>query len=398
MKACVLSNGCPENRIDCARVSTYLTENGWLIVDDHMTADLILFNACGMTMEQTERSLNIIQKLQREKKDSSQLLVWGCLPKTNPEILRQVYDGPCFGEREITVLDRMIGAKIPIDSVTANWVLPRTEVKPSNGQLNILELPKQIVLKWTKHLSASINLWQQDDPSVFYIKTSTGCLGNCSYCAIRKSRGKIRSKNLEDIIEEFRQGLEKGYQRISLLGTDLGWQGIDKGYTLVDMLQQMVKEKGDYKIGIRNVNPVVINRMLGELEAVFSSNRIWYLGAAVESGSDRILKLMRRSYTAEEFKKSIYVLKRASPQLLIRTQVMVGFPTETENDFQQSMQLVDDTKFDFAEVYPFSAVPGTPAAAFKEQLPEEIIMDRYHRMNKKTILRSTGRWMERLVK
>lgn len=397
-RACVLTNGCPENRIDCARVREYLRENGWLIVDDHKTADLILFDTCALTAEQTKSSLDIIRKLQQEKREGSQLIVWGCLPKIDPEALRQAYDGPTFGESELAVLDHMIEASIPIDSVTANCLLPLCIATRQNGWRPILGLPKQLVLRWDRHLSTNAHISRQDDSSFFYIKASTGCLGNCSYCAIRKSRGRIRSKNLENIIEEFREGLNKGYKRISLLGTDLGWQGMDKGYTLVDLLRQMIEEKGDYKIGLRNINPIILNRMLGELEPIFSSNRIWYLGAAAESGSDRILKLMRRGYTAQEFKKSIATLRRVSPKLVIRTQIMVGFPTETDEDFQQSMRLIDETKFDFVEVYPFSARPGTPAAELEGELPQEVIRERYHQMNKKVLLRSTARWIERLVK
>ena len=184
---------------------------------------------------------------------------------------------------------------------------------------------------------------------------------------------------------------------MNLLGTDLGWQGRDKGYTLVDLLQQMIEEKGDYRIGLRNVNPYILYRMLDELERVFFSNRIWYLGAAAESGSDRILKLMGRAYTVEEFKQSIDTLRRASPKLVIRTQLIVGFPTETDEDFQQSMRLIDDVKFDFVEIYPFSVRPGTYAAELEGQCSQEVIKDRYRRMVKKALLRSTLRRIERLT-
>ena len=395
-KACVLHNGCPENRIDCARTSKYLQKNGWLIVGDPKTADLILFNACALTTGQTERSMKMIRKLQREKREGSQFLVWGCLPKIDLETLRQTYDGPTFGERELATLDQIVGASISIDCITANHLL--SPCAENGKRQTVLDLWKQPVLKWKKYLSEGANIYRKDDSSVFYIKISTGCLGNCSYCAIRKSRGKVRSKDLAEIMEEFKEGLERGNKWVSLLGTDLGPQGMDKGYTLVDLLRHMIEEKGDYKIGLRNVNPCFISRMLGELEPILTSNKVWYLGIAAESGSDRILNLMKRGYTAKEFKQSINTLRKVSPKLRIRTQMMVGFPSETDEDFKQSMRLIDEVGFDFVEVYAYSARPGTPAAELKGQLPKEVIEDRYRQMLKKVILRSTVRWIERLVK
>ena len=396
-KACVLCNGCPENQIDCARISTYFQENGWLLVDDHKTADLIFFDTCALTAGQTEESLKMIRRIQQEKAKSSQLLVGGCLPKIDLEMLRQIYDGPTYVDQELAMLDHMIGAAIPIDRVTANQLLPRCANTEPDERRTVLDLPKQLVLKWASYISKSANICQEDSSSDFYIKSSTGCLGNCSYCAIRKSRGKIKSKGLEEVIKEFREGLKRGYKCVNLLGTDLGWQGRDKGYTLADLLQQMIEEKGDYRIGLRNVNPYILYRMLDELERVFFSNRIWYLGAAAESGSDRILKLMGRAYTVEEFKQSIDTLRRASPKLVIRTQLIVGFPTETDEDFQQSMRLIDDVKFDFVEIYPFSVRPGTYAAELEGQCSQEVIKDRYRRMVKKALLRSTLRRIERLA-
>lgn len=396
-RACVLGNGCPEGKIDCARVSKYLQENGWLVVDDHQTADLILFAACALSTDMTQSSLNVVRRLQREKKDGSQLLVWGCLTKIDPEALGQVYDGPTFGESELAILDPMIKAVVPIDSVIANSLIPKNPATQQNKQRTKLNLLKLIALKWYRYLTTSLNIYRNSDPSIFYIKTSTGCLRNCTYCPICMSRGRVRSKNLEDIMEEFRDGLKRGYKSFSLLGTDLGWQGRDRGYTLADLLRQMIEEKGDYRIAVRNVHPYILSRMLGELEPIFASNKIWYLGTAAESGSDRILRLMGRDYTVEELKHAVDTLLRVSPKLCIRTQIMVGFPTETEEDFQQSMRLIDEINFDFIEIYAFSERPRTPASKLEGKIPQNVVMDRYRRMGRRVLLLSTLRWIKKRV-
>ena len=404
-KACVLCNGCPENRVDSARVQKYLEENGWLITEDHANADLILFNACSLTQENTAISLKIIQKIQEEKKSGSQSIVWGCLPKIDPEALREKYDGPTFGERELSLLDQIIDASRPIEAITANYVLPKHPIDESLGEgiLMRFEGPplirflKGLVVKWDSYLNSKFDLFTQGNSSVFHIKVATGCLGACSYCGIRKSRGTVRSKSITKVMCEFKEGLQKGFKYFFLIGTDLGAYGRDLGYTLVDLLKEMIKEKGDFKIGLRNVNPYHLKKMLNELIPIFKSKKIWYFSSAAESGSNRVLKLMRRNYTIEEFKECIQTIRRAFPDIIIRTQLMAGFPTETEQDFAETMHLLDDIVFDYAEVYRFSKRPGTPAENMKSQVPEKIKRQRFLKLYAKALLNRTPRSIKRIL-
>lgn len=404
-KACVLCNGCPENRIDSARAQKYLKENGWLITEDHTKADLILFNACALNQESTNISLKIIQKIQEEKKSGSQLIVWGCLPKIDPEALKQKYNGPTFGERELSLLDQIIDNSRQIETITANYVLPRYPINESLGRGSLIRFEgsplirplKGLVMKWQEHLESKLNLCIPGDPSIFYIKVATGCLGACAYCGIRKSRGTIKSKSIEKVICEFKEGLQRGFKHFSLIGTDLGAYGRDLGYTLVDLLREMIKEKGDFKIGLRNVNPHYLKKMLNELIPILKTKRIWYLSSAAESGSNRILKLMRRNYTIEKFKECIQTIRRACPDILIRTQLIVGFPTETEQDFAETMHLLDDVVFDYVEVYKFSKRPGTPAENMKGQVPEQIKKQRFLKLYAKALLNRTPRKIKRIL-
>ena len=119
-KACILSNGCPESLIDSARVRSYLKENGWQIVDDPTTADLTLCYSCAGTHANVKKSLSIVKELQDKAKDGAQVIVWGCLPKIEPEPLKQIYQGPTVGERDHYKLDEIIHAVNPIDGITAN--------------------------------------------------------------------------------------------------------------------------------------------------------------------------------------------------------------------------------------------------------------------------------------
>lgn len=236
------------------------------------------------------------------------------------------------------------------------------------------------------------------DQSFFYIKASTGCLGNYTYCAVRMSRGITRSRPIEKIVIDFQNGIEKGFKLFYLPGTDLGAYGHDLGYNLADLLKEIVKGKGDYKVGIRNINPYYLKQTLTDLCETFKSGKIFHITCAVESGSNKILGLMGRKYTIEEFKECIEKIKRVFPEILIRTQIMVGFPMETNDDFYESVRLVDEIPFDFVEVYKFSKRPGTQAASMNEQIPDDIAEKRFRKLQLKVAYKATMRKINRIAK
>jgi len=319
--------------------------------------------------------------------------------------LRKKYGGPTFSERELSSLHQIVDSNRPFEKIIANYVLPPHPESEPFGMRSLIRsegslLPRPLrgpVLKWLCYLESKINLCIPGDPSIYYIKVATGCLGACTFCSVRKSRGTIKSKPIEKIMCEFKKGLQRDFKRFSLMGTDLGAYGRDLGYTLVDLLREMTKERGDFKIGLRNVDPYFLKEMLSELIPIFKSQRVWYLSSAAESGSDRILKLMRRNYTIKEFKECVESIRRACPDIVIRTQLMVGFPTETEQDFAETMRLLDDVVFDYAEVYRFSKRPGTPAENMKGQVPEETISRRFLWLSAKALLNRTPRKIKRVL-
>jgi MiaB/RimO family radical SAM methylthiotransferase len=218
------------------------------------------------------------------------------------------------------------------------------------------------------------NLYRTEDGNIFYIKISTGCVGTCSYCGVRLSRGVIRSKKVEDIMEEFRRGLDQGFSEFALMGTDLGPFGLDRKVRLTDLLSEMLSIDGDYRIGLRNAHPRFVQRMLPDLIPLLSTGKIWYMGIAVESGSDPILKLMKRGYSVDDVREVVTAVKKACPDITLRTQMMVGFPSEGWSDFKNSLRLLRELQFDYTEVYRFSPRPGTCAAEMDKQVPTSVAL------------------------
>ena len=382
--AFVLCRGCPESAIDSARVKTFLKINGWNTVNEIKEADLILFRACGLTQEATEQSIRIIKRICNEKKGTARLIVWGCLPKIDPDALRTVYRGVTFGEKETSILNEILEAKTPVAEVTANCVDQVFASYRPGLRGGLVRAFNKLQIPTLDTLSDAHSIFQSK--SIFQIKVSTGCLENCSFCATRMSRGTLKSKSIDNILVEFRHGLNKGFRYFGLLGTEVGAYGRDLGYTLVDLLAEMTKEKGNYKIGLRNVHPSYLNEMFEELRPFFSRRKIWFLLSPVESGSDRILELMCRRYRIEEFKRCIKAMNEEFSDIFLRTQLIVGFPTETEEDFEKSVGLLDDLRFGWVEVYKFSPRLGTTAAKMANQIPEKTKEDRYRRLLLKALM------------
>jgi tRNA A37 methylthiotransferase MiaB len=142
----------------------------------------------------------------------------------------------------------------------------------------------------------------------------------------------------------------------------------------------MVSENGDFKIGLRNIHPLFLKQMINELVPAFATGKIWFTGVPVESGSDRILRLMKRGYSIADVKEGIRRLKEAHPDLCIQTQIMVNFPTETAKDFAESVSLFDELDFDYAEIYAFSPRPDTAAADMAGRVPGRVAYFRELRM------------------
>lgn len=394
-KVCVITNGCPENRIDCSRMKDFLGDNGHTVTANIQDADTIVFNSCGLTQATQEFSIKIIKSIQAQKQPSAELVVCGCLPKINKPRLREVHKGLTF-EHEIEDLADIIETETNPEDGYANRLAPRAHVPTAQRWriadlkriVSLMSIKEKITEPYRNYLDQTINVF---GPNSFCIKVSTGCPNKCAFCAVKISRGELKSKPIDKVVEEFEEGLARGYKEFALLGTDVGAYGRDHGISLVDLLRELIKIKGDYTIRFRNIQPKFLIEMMPELREILRSGKISYLSSAAESGNNRILKLMRRGYTIEDYKEAILSLKRQFPELQIRTQIMVGFPSETEDEFQDSLRLLDEINFDFVEVYPFQPRPNTEAAGMKDQIPQKVSRRRYHKAYMKSLFNGMRR-------
>jgi len=399
LKVFVFSNGCPENRIDVARAEEYMLENLFCVVNNWQEADIILFNACGLSNYTTENSLRIINEIQTNKREGQQLIVWGCLPKIDLPTLKAQFNGLISPGSELSELSKLFNLPTSINKTVANNLGNYWFFHEKNGSFpsQLSQIYKKPAQQWMRYLDWQFNLVPNKDPNIFYIKISSGCQGCCTYCAVRNSRGLTKSKTVEEVLAEFNLGLQKGFKNFVLLGTDLGSYGVDIGSNLVELLRVLVGLKGDFQISLRNVNPYFLKSMLTEFCLILKSSKIRYLEVPAESGSNRILKLMNRRYTIEEYKDIIDTLRLACPDIIIRTQVITGFPTETKEEFEESMKLLDDVFFDYVEVYEFSPRRGTIAEKIVPKVGDSIKKKRTRRLCRKALLNRTPRKIEKIL-
>jgi MiaB/RimO family radical SAM methylthiotransferase len=334
----IISNGCVPNKLASYKISKLVSDGGYRFAPNFEDADIIIFNSCGYCGERINESKEIMEKVIVKKKNDCSVILTGCLDKIDPEIKR---DFRCFKVIDILDLPKYFGIESNFDDLNI-----------SNCLIDNLETMNK---------------------SVYNIVTSKGCLGNCSYCAIKKARGSIKSKPISDIISEFEIGIDHGFRKFILWGDDIGAYGLDIGSSYIKLLKTIINNipsKIDFHIFLHRLNPQWIIRSMEDVCEILASNKIKMIYSPIQSGSDRILKLMNRNYTLEDITGSFRGIKRALPGLLLKTDIMVGFPTEEDKDIEATIRMIKDIKFDEIVVFKYSGVKNTPAFLMKGQCPE----------------------------
>ena len=191
---------------------------------------------------------------------------------------------------------------------------------------------------------------------------------------------------MDFIIKEFKQGLDKGYRDFALVGTDIGDYGKDLGIDLLDLLEKLVTHKEQFTLRLRNVNPRWLIPSASHFCELLKFGKIKYILTPVESGSNRILSIMNRGYNIEDYVEAVRKIRFTYPPISIKTQLMVGFPGETDDDFRRSIQLLGTFLFDYLEVYAYTKRPGTKAAHLPEEVDDKIITNRLRKLMYRSFL------------
>ncbi len=339
--------GCKFNQAESELIKRVLKEKGYKEASER-EADFVVLVTCGV-VEKTERK--ILKKAIWLKKRGKKIIFAGCLPLISPKICKEIADGLV-------------------------------------GPTNILNLPKIVkkVLKGKRAFSIKQKPVDKAKLKCFVIPKETctaiipiseGCLSFCSYCATKLAKGNLRSFDKDAILENIKEALRLGAKEIQLTSQDLAIYGLDKGkFTLPELLKEISKIEGDFRVRLGMMNPWGAKRVFSKILKIMQGEKFYkFLHLPLQSGSDRILKLMNRNYKVKDFFELVSEFRKKFKNSLLATDVIVGFPTETENDFQKTISAIKRTKPEILHIFRYSKRQGTLASALKD-FPERIKKER----------------------
>ena len=349
-KVAIVSLGCPRNRVDTETAAHFLKEGGFSFVYYEAEADIIIVNTCSFINSAKEESIDTILELSRYKKSGSckKLVVTGCLPQRYKDELINL----------LPEVDVFLGT---------NEYQALPEILHQNKRGLFIGYSTLIQESFTPRILSQ-------SPYTAYLKIAEGCLHNCSYCVIPSIRGKLRSRKIDALVTEAETLVNKGAIEIILVAqdsTDYG-KDLNNGSTLTKLLKSLVKIKRLSWIRLLYAYPDGINSEL--IELIRDEEKICnYIDVPIQHVNSRILKLMRRNIAnTDRLKRKLEIIRNSIPDISLRTSIIVGFPTETNSEFEELLSFIKEFKFDNLGVFAYSKEEGTKAAEMKGQIPERI--------------------------
>jgi len=350
--------GCKVNHYETEAIWQLFKQQGYERVEYENMSDVYVINTCTVTNTGDKKSRQVIRRAVRKNPDAV-ICVTGCYAQTSPaEIMA------------IPGVDIVVGTqdRVKMLEYIAQY---KEERQPINAVGNIMKnrvYEEMDVPAFTDRTRASL-------------KIQEGCNNFCTFCIIPWARGLMRSRDPQDVIKQAQQLVDAGYKEIVLTGIHTGGYGSDmKDYNLANLLRDLEAEvKGLKRLRISSIEA---SQITDEVIEVLDKSKIVvnHLHIPIQSGSDTVLKRMRRKYTMEFFAERITKLKEALPGLAITSDVIVGFPGETEEEFMETYNFIKDHKFSELHVFPYSKRTGTPAARMDNQIDEEVKNERVHRL------------------
>ncbi len=395
-KVYIETNGCSVVRHDTQRYSKYFRLNGYSEIDSPENADIILLTTCAVIKNTEDYSIFALRRLLNKKKKEAKLIVGGCLPRINFSRLSSEFSGFYFSKDEEYKLNDFINASVKIDEIFWDGDIIREHSlgdpdliysEEQKDQLILAgELSKKLknpkYLEIYNYLTKGRFMWREND--LFEVKVADGCNYRCSYCATKNAKGDLKSREIEKVAEEFKFGVKKGYKKIVLTGDEVGGYGIDIGTNLIKLLNKILPFSGESRIALRYISPDFLVKYFEDLEPFFKSGKIYYFCSSFQSGSPQILKLMNRSNDISSFVNVISKISAKYPEVYKHTQVIIGFPRETECDFKKTLEVLKKEYFEYISVIKYSIRPNTAAFNMGGHLSESVIEDRYKRAKKLT--------------
>lgn len=336
--------GCKVNQYETEYVREGLERIGFREAVGDERADLCIINTCTVTQEGDAKSRQVIRRLAREN-PGARLVVMGCYATRAPEEV----------------------ARLP---GVSEVVTDKRELPDLLGRFGVVDIPTGIS-RFANRRRA-------------YVKVQDGCLLRCSYCIIPQVRPQLYSRPPEPILDEVRRLVDNGYREIVLTGVHLGHYGVEQNagkpkaawLRLSHLVDQIARLPGDFRIRLSSIEATEVTRELIQVLVDHQEKVCPHLHICLQSGSDRILRRMKRRWSSRHFVDRCHLIATLLPDPALTTDVIVGFPGETDADFAETCRVAREVGFSKIHVFPFSARRGTPAAELAEQVPKQVKADR----------------------
>jgi len=393
-KIAFMTLGCKVNQADTASMQELFRQSGYEVCDFTEAADVYVVNTCVVTNTGQQKSRQMIRRAIRKENDAL-IVVTGCYPQTAAEEVKAI-DGVdlIIGTQDRTKIVELVEAafqrKWPgtkkAETSAAEEFKPDVSGKEQCGagkmSVQLCTSVDDEVRPWEKNVRfEEMSGGNEVDKTRAYLKIQEGCNQYCSYCIIPYARGPVRSRSLQSIRNEVQRLTEAGYKEIVLIGIHLGCYGkeMKDGTTLYDAVRAALSVPALQRLRLGSLESVEVEDRL--LDLMVKDKRLCpHLHLPLQSGCDKVLKDMHRPYDTNKFKTLLDQIRKKVPGVAVTTDVIAGFPGETEEDFAATCNFVQQCGFAKMHIFPYSMRKGTPAAARKDQVPESVKKQRAEKL------------------
>ena len=344
--------GCSASMADSEMIAGLLKSAGYEIAQSRKEGVLNLIVTCSVK-DTTEHKM--VHRIKQLSKTGKPLVIAGCLPKADRALVESLNSGASLmGPHS---LDSSV-------DVVASTLSGNRLVALSDSKTDKVNVPRVRI-----------------NPAVSIVEIASGCLSECTFCQTKMAKGELHSYRPGDIVRQVRQDVADGCREVWLTSTDSGCYGRDMDSDLAELLQACCQVDGDFKMRVGMLNPQYMPGMLGKMVDVYAKNDklFKFVHMPVQSGSESILRKMKRGHTARVFADAVSAFREKMPDFTVSTDIIVGFPGETEDEFQQTLDLLRETEPDVVNISRYSARPGTEAARWKGRVRTDVVKDRSRR-------------------
>lgn len=347
--------GCKVNQYESEAIAELFAEKGYDVVSIEDKADVYIINTCTVTNFGDKKSRQLIRKVKRQNPDAIVAVV-GCYAQTAPQ--------------EISAVE---GVNLVIGTKDKSQIVQMVE--EYHKEMGVRNYVTDIM---HERVFEPLEIKRLQNRTRAYLKIQDGCSQFCSYCIIPYARGPIRSRAPQDVIAEVKRLAENGFREVVLTGIHVASYGKDrKDITLTEIIQKVHEIDGITRIRFSSIEPNVVTEEFAQAMAALPKV-CDHFHLSLQSGCDKTLEQMRRRYNTAQYRRAAALLRQYLPDVALTTDMIVGFPGESEQDYQQSKAFAEEIGFSKIHVFPYSPKKGTPAAERKDQLPNAVKQQRSH--------------------